>query len=135
MTDQVTWGHDLLADDHQCLHDLDLFITEMRKQYGDKDRRQYSSPRAYHEMMKGYHNPDENVCAYANRLRRNWRESACDEEAHKIMHYDMIWARLKPYLWPKLRPFTKRNGRFDSINELFNRAADVETPRKSDKQQ
>jgi hypothetical protein len=51
MTDQVTWGHNLLADDHQYLHDLDLFITEMRKQYGDKDRRQNSSTRAYHEII------------------------------------------------------------------------------------
>jgi hypothetical protein len=69
LTDPVTWGHDLLSDDHPCLHDLDLFITEIRKQYGDIDRRQNSSTRAYHEMIQGYHNPDENVCAYANRLR------------------------------------------------------------------
>jgi len=135
MTDPVTWSHDLLANDHPCLNDLDLFIIEFGKQYGDKDRRQKSSTRAYHEMMQGYHNPDKNVRAYANRLRRNWRESGWDEEQHKIMLYDMIWAGLKPYLWPKLRPFTKTNGRFDSIDELFDRAADVETPRKSDKQE
>jgi hypothetical protein len=44
------------------------------------------------------------------------------------MLYNMIWARLKSYLHPKLRPFTKANGRFDSIDELFNTAVDVETP-------
>ena len=43
MTDPVTWGHDLLADDHTCLHDYDLFVTEIRKQYGDKDLKQNSS--------------------------------------------------------------------------------------------
>jgi len=134
MTDPVTLGHDLLADDHPCLHDLDLFITKIRKQDGDKDRRQNSSMRAYQEMIQGYHNPDENVRAYANRLRRNWTESGWDEEHHKIILYDMIWAGLKPYLWPKLRPFTKTNGKFDSIDELFDRVADIETPRKSDKQ-
>jgi len=32
MTDRVTWGHDILGDDHPCLCDLDLFITEIRKQ-------------------------------------------------------------------------------------------------------
>jgi len=90
MTDPLTWGHDPLADDHPCLHDLDLFITEIQKQYGDKDRRQNSSTQAYHEMMQGYHNPDENVRAYANRLRRNWRESGWDEEHHKIKLYDMV---------------------------------------------
>jgi len=135
MTDPVTWGQDLLADDHACLHYLDLFITELRKKYWDKDRRQNSSTRAYHEMMQRYHNPDENVHPYANRLRRNWRDSGWDEEHNKIMLYDMIWAGLKPYLWPKLRHFTKTNGRFDSIDEPFDRAADVETPRKSDRQQ
>jgi hypothetical protein len=30
-TDSVTWGHDLFADDHTCLHDYDLFITEIQK--------------------------------------------------------------------------------------------------------
>jgi len=135
MTDPETWGHDLLTDNHPCLHDLDLFITEIRMQLDDKDPRQNSSTRAYHKMMQGYHNPDENVRVYANRLRRNWRESGWDEEHHKIMLYDMIWAGLKPYLWLKLMPFTKTNGRFDSMEELCDQAADVETPRKSDMQQ
>jgi hypothetical protein len=52
------------------------------------------------------------------------------------MLYDTIWAGLKPYLHPKLRRFTKANGRFDSMDELFDRAADLETqPRNYDKQQ
>jgi hypothetical protein len=87
-------------------------------------------------MMQGYHNSDENIRAYANRLRRNWREAGWDEEQHNIMLYDMIWAGLKPYLHPNLRPLTKANGRFDSIDELFDTAADVETPpRHYEKQQ
>jgi hypothetical protein len=69
MTDPVTWGDDLLADDHTCLHDHDLFLTEIWKQYGDNERKQNSSTRVYHKMMQGYHNPDENKRAYANRLR------------------------------------------------------------------
>jgi hypothetical protein len=40
MTDPLTWGHDLLANDHTCLHVYDLFVTEIRKQYGDKDQKQ-----------------------------------------------------------------------------------------------
>jgi len=74
MTDLVNWGHDLLTDDHPCVHDLDLFITKIQKQYGDKDRRQNSSTQAYYEIGQCYHNPDENVRAYANRLQRNWTE-------------------------------------------------------------
>jgi len=135
MTDPVTCGHDLLADHYLCLQDLDLFITELLKPYGDEDRRVNSTTRAHHEIMQGYHNPDENVRTYANRLRRNWSESGWDEEHQKTMLSDMIGAGLKPYLWPELRPYTKTNGRFNSINELFDRLADVETPRKSDMQQ
>ena len=47
------------------------------------------------------------------------------------MLYDLIWAGLKLYLQPKLRPFTKDNGRFDSIHELFDTVADIETPRRN----
>jgi hypothetical protein len=68
MTDPVTWGYNLLANDHPCLHVVHLFITEIQKQYGDKDRRQNSSLELSQEMMAGYHNPDKTVCAYANRL-------------------------------------------------------------------
>jgi hypothetical protein len=52
------------------------------------------------------------------------------------MLYDMIWAGLKPYLHPRLWPFTKANGRFDSIDEVFDTAADFGTPPQNyDKQQ
>ena len=48
----------------------------------------------------------------------------------------MIWAGLKPELHPKVRPFTNEDGMFDSIDELFDRAADVETkPQNYDKSQ
>ena len=52
------------------------------------------------------------------------------------MLYDMIWAGLKPYLHPKLSRFPKANGRFNSIDDLFDTGADVETPPQNhDKQQ
>jgi hypothetical protein len=53
MTDPVTWPHDLLTNDHTCLHHYDRFVTEIRKQYRDKDRKRISSNRAYHEVMQG----------------------------------------------------------------------------------
>jgi len=46
-------------------------------------------------MTQGYHNSDENMRAYPNGVRRNWREAGWDEEEHKIMLYDMIWAGLQ----------------------------------------
>ena len=48
----------------------------------------------------------------------------------------MIWAGLKPELHPIIRPFSNEDGMFDSIDERFDRAADVETkPQKYDKSQ
>jgi hypothetical protein len=52
------------------------------------------------------------------------------------MLHHMIWAGLKPYRDPKLSPFTKVNGRFDTIDKLFGTAADMETtPRNCNKKQ
>jgi hypothetical protein len=65
MSDPVNWGHNVLADDLPCQHDLDLSITEIQKHYGDKNLRQNSSTPAYHKMMQGYNNPDKNIATYA----------------------------------------------------------------------
>jgi hypothetical protein len=46
----------------------------------------------------------------------------------------MFWSGLKEYLLPKITPFTDESRRFNTINELFDRAADVESPLKVDKQ-
>ena len=43
------------------------------------------------------------------------------------MLYDMVWVRLKAYILPKLKRLTKSGGELNSIDELFDRAADVET--------
>ena len=136
MIDPITWGQDLLTNDSPCLHDFDLFVSEIQKMYGDKDRKLNAGTRLYLEFHQGHHDPDESVRAYANRLRRNWREAGWDEEQQKLSCYHMIWAGLKPELHPKVRPFTNEDGMFDSIDELFDRAADVETkPQKYDKSQ
>ena len=51
------------------------------------------------------------------------------------MLYDMVWAGFLAGLLPRLKPFTKANWKLNSIDELFDQAADVETePEKCDKQ-
>jgi hypothetical protein len=48
----------------------------------------------------------------------------------------MIWAGLKPELHPKIRLCSNEDRMFESIDELFDRAADVETkPQKYHKSQ
>jgi len=134
MTDPVSWGQDLGNQQNLCLEDFDLFTTELRKMYGDKNRELNVATRAYHEFPQGYHDLKECVWAYANRFRKNWREAGWDEQIHHKMLYSMIWSGLKEYLLPKIKPFTDQSGRFNNIDELFDRAADVESPPKADKQ-
>jgi hypothetical protein len=43
------------------------------------------------------------------------------------MLYDMVSVGLKADQQPKLKPFANENGKFNSIDELFDRAANVET--------
>jgi len=136
MIDPITLGQDLQQNNSPCLNNLDLFVAEIQKMYGDMDRRHNVARKSFYDFPPGYYNADENVRAYANRLRRNWREAEWDEVQFQPMLYDMVWAGLKADLLPKLKPFTKENGKFNSIDELFEPAADVETePEKYNKQQ
>jgi len=98
MIDPITWGQDLLTNDSPCIHDFDLFVNEIQKMYGEKDRKLNAGTRLYHEFCQGHHDPSESVRAYANRLRRNWREAGWDQEQQKLSCYHMIWAGLKPEL-------------------------------------
>jgi len=134
MTDPVSWGQDLRNQENLCLEDFDLFTTELRKMYGDKEWELNVATRAYHEFPQGYHNPKEGVRAYANRLGRNWREADWDEQIYHKMLYGMVWSGLKEYLLPNIKPFTDKSERFNIIDEFSDRAADVESPPKADKQ-
>jgi len=134
MTDPVSRAQDLRNQENLRLEDFDLFTTELRKMYGDKELELNAATRAYHEFPQGYHDPKEGVRAYANRLRRNWREADWDQQIHHKMLYGMVWSGLKEYLVPKIKPFTDESGRFNTIDELFDRAEDVESPPKADKQ-
>jgi hypothetical protein len=63
-------------------------------------------------------------------------EAGWDEGQQKLSCYHMIWVGLKPELHPKVRPFNNKDRMIDSIDELFDRAADVETkPQEYDKSQ
>jgi len=136
MINPITWGHDLLTNNSPCIHDFDLFVSKIQKMYGDMDRKLNAGTRLYLEFRQGHHDPNESVRAYANQLRRNWKEAGWDEEQQKLSCYHMICAGLKPELHPTVRPITNEDGMFDSIDELFDRAADVETkPQKYDKSQ
>jgi len=136
MIDPITWGQDLQKNNSPCLNNLDCFVAEIQKMYSNKDRRLIRARKSFDDFPQGYYNADVQVGAYANRLEQNRREAEWDEVQFQPMLYDMIWAGMKVDQLPQLKLFTNVGGNFDSIDELFDRAADVETqPEKYGKQQ
>jgi len=127
MINPITWGQDLQKNNAPCLNNLDLFIAEIQMMYGDKDRRPNVATRSVYESPQGYYNAEEDIWVYANLLRWNGREVEWDEVHFQPMLYNMDWVGLKADLLPTLKPFTKENGKFNSIDELFDQAADLET--------
>jgi len=127
MINPITKGQVLQKNNSTCLHNFDHFIGEIQKMYSDKDHILNLARKSYYDFAKGYYNANENVRAYANRLWRNWREAEWDEVQFQQLLYNMVWAGLKADFLPKLKPFPKVKGKFNSIDELFDWAADVET--------
>jgi len=128
-------GYHLLHDDDTCLYNYHLRVTESCNRYGDIIQEQITSTHVSHAMMHCCHNSEENIGAYAKWLWLHWRNSGGDEVLHMIMLYDMIWAGLKPYLHPKLRPFPMANATFDSSDVLCSTIVDIKTPPQSNDNQ
>jgi hypothetical protein len=120
MTDPSEWASDLRADSDPCLEDFDLFAEEIYRIYGDKDRRN----RAVMKMLDEYIQlPNEPVRTYANRIKANWRQAGWNLPELEIARYDMAWGGLRHHLKNKIGPMTPKSGRFESIEELFDKAA------------
>jgi hypothetical protein len=130
MTNPAEWGTSLVTMTSPCLSDFTLFEAEIRKMYGDKDRRLNAAIKAATESSQGQ-SPAENtetVRNFANRIRTNWREAGWDEAAHSTLLYDLAWAGLRPGIRARIRPFAdETTGMFESIDQLFDKAAGAET--------
>jgi hypothetical protein len=120
MMDPSEWAVDLSAESDPCLQDFDLFSQEMTKVYGDKDRRRIAVIRLMQEFTQL---PQEPVRAYANRLKANWRQAGWNLQKHEEVLYDIAWAGLRNSLKNKVGPMTPTCGRFDTMDELFDKAA------------
>jgi hypothetical protein len=66
MTDPISWGQDLLAKNSPCLFDFELFVEELRKQYGDKEWVLNTSSQYFTKIKQGHFDKNETVRAYAN---------------------------------------------------------------------
>jgi hypothetical protein len=119
MIDPITWCQDLQKNSLTCLHDFDLFVGEIQKMYGDKNRRVNVARISFYEFPECYYNATEKVRAFRNRLLRNGREAERDEVQFPLILYNMVWAGLNVDLLPKLKLLPKVNGKFNCIDELF----------------
>jgi len=120
MTDPSEWAGNSAADSDPCLQDLDLFPQEMAKVYGDKDRRRV----AVITLIQGYIQlPHKLVRAYANRLNANWRQAGRNLQKHEEVLYDIAWAGLRNSLKNIIGTMTHACGRFDTLEEIFVKAA------------
>jgi len=119
MIDPIPWGQDVQKNNSPCLNNLNIFVAEIQKLYGDNVQRLIVARKSFYDFPQGYENTNKNVRSYANRLRGDWREAEWDQVQFQPMLYDIVWPGLKADLLPKLKPFTKENGKFNSIDELL----------------
>jgi hypothetical protein len=130
VTHPAEWANRLVLSQSASLNDLDRFEKELREVYGDRDRQLNAAFVAYGEMAKGYHDSDESVRDFESPIRSNWRDAGWhaddDSELGQRMLYDLIWVGLRPAIRARIRPFAGKNGRFDTVEELFEKAHEVE---------
>jgi len=108
------------------MNDFSLFEKEMIRLYGDMDRRLNAGTRSMHERMQ---DSDETVREYECRIRTNWRDSRWINHEAEDEHglYTLAWFGLREEVQRHAKDFvTGSNGRFKSIDEMFDIAAHVE---------
>ena len=140
MVNPIDWGTSLLSSTNPCLTDFSLFEKEITRMYGDRDWRLKAVAKASVEHIQGQAPAEssETVREYANRIRTNWREAGWDEAKFEPMLYDLAWAGIRYNIQSRIKPLAnEETGRFDSLDQLFDKAAAAETiyPPKQPQQQ
>jgi len=119
MTDSVKWIRDQQGDSYPCLEDFEAFSVEMQKMYGHKDRQLTVAMKCMTDLIEG---ANELVRGYANRIKANWEAAGWLQMDNKYL-YKIAKSGPQPGLKSRIKPLTPKNGKFDSMEELFDRAA------------
>jgi len=122
MTNPVEWLRDLWRHSDPCLEVVEAFWEEMHNMYGDKDGKLKTAMKCMTEFLKGANEP---VRVYTNQIKANWRAARWLQQDNKY-HYEIAWSRLQAGLKSKIKPLTPKIGKFDSMEELFDCAANSE---------
>jgi hypothetical protein len=132
VTHPAEWGNQLGLNPSASLNNWGRFEKRLRVVYGDRDRQLNAALVAVGEITQGYHDSDESVRDFESRTRSNWRDSGWhmneedDDSAESRILYDLAWAGLRPAIRMRIRPFAGKNGRFDTLEKLFEKAHEVE---------
>jgi len=122
MTDPVEWIRNLRRASDPCLEDFEASSEEKQKMSGDKDRKLNAAMKCMTDFLQGVNEP---VRVYANPIKANWGAAGWLPQDTKNL-YEIAWSGLRPRLKSNIKLLTPKNGRFDSMEELFDRAADSE---------
>jgi hypothetical protein len=104
------------------MEDFEAFSEEIQKMYGGKDRKLNAAMKCMTDFLQG---PNELVRVYANRFKANWRAAGSHLQDNKNLD-EIAWSALRLGLQSNIKPLTRKIGRFDTMEELFDRAADSE---------
>jgi hypothetical protein len=132
VTHPAEWANRLVLNRSASLNNWGRFEKRLREVYGDRDRQLNAALVAVGEIAQGYHDSDESVRDFESRTRSNWRDAGWhmdeedDDSAESRILYDLAWAGLRPAIRTRIRPFAGKNGRFDTLEELFEKAHEVE---------
>jgi len=122
MIARVEWLRHLRSDSDPCLEHFEAFSEEMRMMYGDTDRKLHAAINCMTDYLQGANEP---VRVNANRIEANWRAVGWLPQDNKNL-YDITSRGLPPGLKSKMTLLTPKNGKFDSMEELFDHAAESE---------
>jgi len=133
MTDPVEWRRDLQRDSDPSVEDLESFSEDMQMMYGDKVQKLNAAMKCMTDCLQRANEP---VRVHANRIKPNCRAAGWLPQDNENLHR-IAWSGLRPGLKSMIKPLTPKNGIFDSMEELFKRAADseVKTDSKNPQQQ
>ena len=113
----VEWLRDQQRNLDPCSQDFEAYLDEMQKMYSDMDR-----------ILNGVNflqEANETVRVYANWIKANWRAAGWLQQDNKNL-YEISWSGLWPGHKSNIKLLTLKNGIIDSMDELFDCAADLE---------
>jgi len=131
MIDALEWADDVFVESNPFPQNFDHFSQEIAKVYGDKDQCRVAVFTLMQEFIRV---PQESVRAYANCIKANWRQTGWNLQKHEEVLYDISWAGLCNSPMNIVRPLTPAGSRFDTLDEIFAKAAPLEVIHVKNKQ-